>query len=623
MSRGSVFAAMRFARSQLSRRDALKLRLGMFLSAIVSVLDMLGVLLLSAVGVLLLNLVAPSDAATRRPLTIGSLSVEASGGWLAAIVCLAVVLLAAKSLLAWLTNRRILRFIARREVDFGARLFDRYLAAPYATVVGMTTQGVIAAVTTGSGACAALLAQNAALVGELVLIMGLSLLLLLASPLLFVFTLTYFSLLTLVISKVVGHRSQRTAANAITASIAANQSASEIVGLAREVRVYRLASRLGAKFRSDQERSALANASRESWNQVPRYALETALLVGIALAAGLVVLTQPPDRAVLSLGLYLASSTRLLPSVQRINGAWAAAKTAVGNLAGAQLLLDLPDDDNGDRDRVAQGERSVPDRDYKSSPREVPSTGTSQIRFRDASFRYPHAERTALQGVDLLLPLGSRVAVVGHSGAGKSTFGDLLLGLLHPTTGQVELVTKSSAGADRVRDVGELTTAFVSQDVYLAPTTIRSNVALSVAGQDVDDNAVWTALDLAQMDAFVRTLPDGLDTLLGERGARLSGGQRQRLGLARALFREPDLLLLDEATSSLDAHTEQSVTEALATISRDITVVMIAHRLATVRSADIVVYLSDGKLVDAGRFEELTARHRDLADAAELQGVGG
>lgn len=622
MSRGSVFAAMRFARSQLSRRDALKLWLGMCLSAIVSVLDMLGVLLLSAVGVLLLVLVAPSEAGNSRPLAVGALPVEVTGGWLAAIVCLAVLLLGAKSWLAWLTNRRILRFIARREVDFGARLFDRYLAAPYATVVGMTTQGVIAAVMTGSGACATLLAQNAALVGELVLIMGLSLLLLLSSPLLFVFTLSYFALLTLVISKFVGHHSQGAAESAITATIAAGQSASEIIGLAREVRVYRLASRLGARFRSDQERSALANASRESWNQVPRYVLETALLVGIALAAGLVVLTQPPDRAVLSLGLYLVSSSRLLPSVQRINGAWTASKAAVGSLAGAQLLLDLPDYDGG-RDRVAQGGRSVLDRDSQSSPRRGFPPGASQIRFRGVSFRYPDADRTALQGVDLLLPLGSRVAVVGHSGAGKSTFGDLLLGLLHPTTGQIELAMNSKAGADRVRDVDELRTAFVSQDVYLAPTTIRSNVALSVDGQDVDDSAVWQALNLAQMDAFVRTLPDGLDTLLGERGARLSGGQRQRLGLARALFREPDLLLLDEATSSLDAQTEQSVTQALATISRDITVVLIAHRLATVRSADIVVYLSDGKLVDAGRFEELTVRHRDLADAAELQGVGG
>ncbi|MEI6624015.1 MAG: ATP-binding cassette domain-containing protein [Actinomycetes bacterium] len=249
--------------------------------------------------------------------------------------------------------------------------------------------------------------------------------------------------------------------------------------------------------------------------------------------------------------------------------------------------------------------------------------GGGELRLTRVSFRYPNSDRDAVHDLTLAIPLGTRVAIVGHSGAGKSTLGDLMLGLLDPTSGDFRVVLRSEGDSTHSESgIHGLVTAFVSQDVYLAPTTIRANVALSVPGQAVDEEEVWQALRLAQVDDVVAALPEGVDTVLGERGARLSGGQRQRIGLARALFREPQMLVLDEATSSLDAQTEHSVTEAIEAIPGDITVVLIAHRLATVRSADLVLYLADGILIEAGSFDELVAHHPDLARSARLQGVG-
>ncbi|MDF1522394.1 MAG: ATP-binding cassette domain-containing protein, partial [Trueperaceae bacterium] len=245
------------------------------------------------------------------------------------------------------------------------------------------------------------------------------------------------------------------------------------------------------------------------------------------------------------------------------------------------------------------------------------------LRVEDVSFRYDDAPATPpLAGVSLTLRAGTTTAIVGPSGAGKSTLADVLVGLVPPTEGRVlvdDVPLEGPKVASWRRSIG-----YVHQDTFLFHDTIRKNLRL--VRQDADDAAIRAALSAAAAD-FVHALPDGLDTVVGDRGVRLSGGERQRIALARALLRQPALLVLDEATSSLDAESEAAIQEALDRMSGQRTVVVIAHRLATVRHADAIYVLEAGRVVQSGTWDHLIAerggRFRALCEAQGLVGVEG
>ncbi len=245
------------------------------------------------------------------------------------------------------------------------------------------------------------------------------------------------------------------------------------------------------------------------------------------------------------------------------------------------------------------------------------------LRLEDVAFRYDDAPATPpLAGVSLTLRAGTTTAIVGPSGAGKSTLADLLVGLVTPTTGRVSVDDVALEGANVAawrRSIG-----YVHQDTFLFHDTIRENLRL--VRQDADDDAIRVALSAAAAD-FVHALPDGLDTVVGDRGVRLSGGERQRIALARALLRQPALLVLDEATSSLDAESEAAIQQALDRMSGQRTIVVIAHRLSTVRAADVIHVLEAGRVVQSGTWSELIAvrggRFRALCEAQGLVGAEG
>ena len=228
-----------------------------------------------------------------------------------------------------------------------------------------------------------------------------------------------------------------------------------------------------------------------------------------------------------------------------------------------------------------------------------------RLELRDVTYRYPNAHRPALDGVSLSIDAGSTVGFVGATGAGKTTIVDLVLGLLSPDDGA--LLVDGEVINDRLiqwrRGLG-----YVPQFIYLSDLSIRENVAFGVPEGSIDDERVWQALRSAQLAEHVAQLPDGLDTIVGERGVRLSGGQRQRIGIARALYHDPELLVLDEATSALDSDTESRVSAAIESLHGQRTILLIAHRLSTVRSCDRIHVMDNGRVVDSGTYDELLTR---------------
>jgi ABC-type multidrug transport system fused ATPase/permease subunit len=234
----------------------------------------------------------------------------------------------------------------------------------------------------------------------------------------------------------------------------------------------------------------------------------------------------------------------------------------------------------------------------------IPVTFRESLVLDGVSFQYGGTTTNALDQINLTVPCGSSVGIVGSSGAGKSTLVDIVLGLLVPTTGRVLVDGVDIATAPRgwQQRVG-----YVPQSIFLSDDSIRANVAFGIDPACVDEAAVLRAAAAAQLDRFLAELPDGLDTLVGERGVRLSGGQRQRIGIARALYHDPQVLILDEATSALDTATERDVMQAVDSLHGTKTLIIVAHRLSTVAKCDALYRLDRGRIVLSGTFEEVAS----------------
>ena len=317
-------------------------------------------------------------------------------------------------------------------------------------------------------------------------------------------------------------------------------------------------------------------------NNAPSKIIETTSIGGILLYIAICMSNGVSAASLLpQITAFGVAAVRLIPSINRIN-------TQMTNIAYCQPSLDYVYE-NVDFTKYKQAGRYVPD----APKNEAPIVVDDDIRLKDVSYRYPNTEKMILDHADMTVPIGKSVGVVGPSGAGKSTAIDIFLGLLRPQEGQVEC---------RDRDVMDNYRSWLShigyipQTIYLSDDSIRDNIAFGVPEEEIDDDRIWQVLKEAQMEEFVKKLPDGLDTSTGDRGIRISGGERQRLGIARALYHNPDVLVFDEATSALDNATEKAVMEAIESFHGKKTMLIIAHRLNTIENCDYIYKVENGKI---------------------------
>ena len=319
---------------------------------------------------------------------------------------------------------------------------------------------------------------------------------------------------------------------------------------------------------------------------LPRSFMEIITIVGLCLlVVSMVVRGRELADIVPILGLFAAAAFRVMPSINRL---LMATQTLIFNrsiIASVyqDFLLDSPDSLT-----------------VKSNTKFA-----SQLELMDVSFQYPTAATASLQNVSLVVKRGEAVGFVGPSGAGKSTLVDVILGLFAPTSGVVKV-----DGQDVQQNLRNWQNqiGYVPQAIYLTDDTLRRNVAFGLNDENIDDNLVRDAIRLAQLEEFVATLPEKLETVVGERGVRLSGGQRQRIGIARALYHNPSVLVLDEATSSLDTPTEHGVMQAVQALQGSKTVLIVAHRLSTVEYCDRLYKIENARIIEEGTFDEVVQR---------------
>jgi ABC-type multidrug transport system fused ATPase/permease subunit len=338
---------------------------------------------------------------------------------------------------------------------------------------------------------------------------------------------------------------------------------------------------------------------------ISKYVIETTVVLGALIISAAQFIMQDAAHAVATLSVFLAAGTRIAPAILRVQQGSLSIRGALG---AATPTLDLIE---------ALGESESVDR-VDDSVDILHQDFVSNVEIKNVSLTYPNGNRKALSDINLTIQAGKSVAIVGPSGAGKTSIVDVLLGVLNPNEGQIFIsgVTPLAAVAKWPGAV-----SYVPQDVTISNGTIRQNVALGYPEEVASDELVSEAISIAQLTDFVASLPSGLETKVGERGAKISGGQRQRLGIARAMFTKPKLLVLDEATSSLDGQTESDISDAIQNLKGSVTVVMIAHRLSTVRNADVVIYMDQGKILAQGTFEEVRNSIPDFDNQARLMGL--
>ena len=576
-------------------------------------LDVLGVILLGVLATLAAANLSGSapPAAIKVALAAVRLDSQSPGSQMVVLGLAACGFLIAKSFAALYLNWRVLRFLANRHAEVSARLTQALLARPLLEIQSRSSQETAYAITDGvSLATVALLGSVIVALTEITMLLALGGALLLISPGVTLVAIVFFGLIVAFMQQFLARRMTASAEIVGRSSIESRTLIQEALGTYREIWVLDRREHYADRVASLRRIFSHAMSDTMFVAQFPKYALEIALVLGALALASSQFLWADADSALLTVSLFFAAATRILPSILRLQAAALNARNAAG---AAQPTFELVD-------QLLKEPLSSPAQDNRShsSSDDLPKVFDGSIVVSNIKLTYPDGKVPALNGVSFSVPAGSSLALVGPSGSGKSTLADVLMGVLTPDVGTVAL-----GGTSPVRAITRWpgSIAYVPQSVYLADTSIRNNVALGLTGEMIDDEAVWKALGRAQLRDMVRGLPFQLDTHIGENGARLSGGQRQRLGLARALYMNPALLVLDEATSALDTETEHAITEVLQSLDGEVTVVVIAHRLSTVLTSSLVVYLEDGRLISSGTFKEVRAAVPRLDRQAQLSGL--
>ena len=490
---------------------------------------------------------------------------------------------AIRILLLWASTR--LAFASG--ADLGIEVYRRTLYQPYRVHVARNSSEVISGITNKvNGVVFGVLLPLLTVVSSTVLLVAIMLALIAIDPMVasvaaFSFGVSY-ALITW-ISRQRLHRNSQRIAHEQTQVVKALQ---EGLGGIRDVLLDGTQPIYCDIYRQADHPLRRAQGSNFFISGSPRPAMEAAGMVLIAaLAYALSRQVGGIATALPVLGALALGAQRLLPALQHIYGAWA-------SIAGSHASLD---------DTLALLDQPLPAELLKPAP--APLLVQNTIRFDAVRFRYTGDSPWVLDGLSMTIPKGARIGFVGRTGSGKSTALDLLMGLLMPTEGEL-LVDGQPISGNRVR-AWQRTITHVPQSIYLADTTLAENIAFGVPPHTIDLDRVKQAARQAQIADFIESCPEGYQAYVGERGIRLSGGQRQRIGIARALYKQASVLVFDEATSALDNATEQSVMDAIEGLSGDLTILLIAHRLTTVRRCNTIVELEHGRVVAQGTYEQL------------------
>jgi ABC-type multidrug transport system fused ATPase/permease subunit len=592
----------------LSPADQRKVLVVAVLQVCIGVLDLLGVIAIGLLGALSVTGLQSNLPGDRVSLVLNFLHLsQVSFQTQAFILGIgAAALLVGRTVISIIFTRRILFFLSNRGAQISADLVSKLLSQSLIAIQAKTSQETLFAVTRGvEYVTLQILAPAIVLVSDVALLIIMAVGLFMIDPLTAVSTFFVFFIIGYVLYRFMHVRASVLGFRSSELNILSNEKIVEVFSSYRESVVRNRRDYYAREIGGYRFALARTSAEMNFLPYVSKYVIETSVILGALFIGAAQFFLQDVAQAVATLAIFLAAGTRIAPAVLRVQQGSVLIRGSMGQ---AKPTLDLIEDlasivlDENIQDNV-----------------EVHHEGfISDIQLENVSLTYPDKINPAIKNVSLSIPPGKSVAFVGPSGAGKTTVIDILLGVLLPDEGSVRI---SGLAPQLAVAKWPGAVSYVPQDVVMAAGTIRENVGLGYPIAQATNELVESALSVAQLDGFLSTLPDGMDTQVGERGTKISGGQRQRLGIARAMFTRPHLLVLDEATSSLDGETEADISEAIHALRGSTTVVMIAHRLSTVRDADIVIYMDKGEVVATGTFNQVREAVPDFDRQAKLMGL--
>ncbi len=485
--------------------------------------------------------------------------------------------------LAWGQNR----FTYELEARLSLRLFTIYLRQPYAFHLQRNSAQLIRNVTSEVGILIShVVTPLMQVFTESMVIAGLFLMLVTVEPLGTMTIVAIFGLAGFAFTRLTQRSMTRWGEARQYNDGQRFQHLQQGLGSAKDVKLLGRESEFLTRYKAHNNECARVGQLSGTMQQLPRLGLELLAIGGLA-ALVFTILAQGGEIETIipKIGLFAVAAFRLIPSTNRILTAAQVLKYCLPVIEMLEKELTLPTED------PAESTKSM-------------AKFSDKLILQDIAYTYPASHAPSLNRVSLTIPCGKSIGFIGSSGAGKSTLVDILLGLLKPDKGTIlidgiDIQENMRAWQNQI--------GYVPQSIYLTDDTLRRNVAFGIATGEIDEHAVTQAILSANLDEFVKSLPEGLDTIVGERGVRLSGGQRQRIGIARALYHNPAILVLDEATSALDTETEKGVMEAVSALQGSKTVIIVAHRLTTIKHCDQIYSLSKGTISSYGTPETLLA----------------
>lgn len=576
--------------------------------SLLGILDLLGVGLIGVIGTLAVAGVQSTKPNGRVFQVVKFFGLESYSlqYQVAVIAILATVILVVRTAFSVVLTRKTLLFLSYKSAELSTRLLKISLSKSLISLSEKTSQMHIYSQTVGVNALTiGILGAGTAFISDSIL------LILMFSGIAFldlqiaILTLSFFASLGIALQKLLQQKARSLGVLSTDLSIAANQRTIEVMELYRELLVRNRRGYYVEVISNLRFKLSKVTAEIAFMPSVSKYVLESASVIGLLLVSGFLFTMKDAQQAVAYLSIFMAASSRIVPAVLRIQQSFLNVKFNLG-IADATLT------------QLENQEFGNPI-DFEQSAFNSHHDGFSgEIILRDVNFRYTSHGDFAIQNLNLKITPGQLIAVVGPSGSGKSTLVDLLLGIHSPNSGSVSVSGLQPQTAS-VRWPGAM--AYVSQETKLFSGTFRENLLMGYSDSEVTQNTLEEVIRIAKLDEFIDSLPEGLETSVGENGNRLSGGQKQRLSIARALITKPGLLVLDEATSSLDAQTEHDISMTLNALKGNVTQIWIAHRLSTVMRADLVVYLSHGEIVASGTFEDVRKAVPDFEKQASLMGL--
>lgn len=571
-------------------------------------LDLLGVLAIGILGTLSISGLqskAPSGQ-IENVLNLTGLSNLEFEKQAFMLAILAIVLFVGKTMLSIVFTKRLLYFLSSQGANLTTDLIAKSLSRSILMVQERTIHETLYAVTRGvESLILQVIATAVVLVSDVSLLVIMFTAILLVDPLTALVALAIFLVASLALQKAMLSRSQSLAKEAASMNILSNEKIVEVFSSYRESLVRGRRNYYAREISKIRSSIAETVAELSFMPFVSKYVIEMTLVLGGVLVGGIQFILTDAAGAIGRITIFIVAGSRIAPALLRAQQGMIQIKQGLGL---SQPTLELIDQLH---------ETPLPE--TTDDTIQINHTGfMPNVSITNLTFRYPEGKVNVLQNVTLSIQAGNSIAIVGPSGAGKTTLVDVLLGVITPDEGAVKI---SGLQPEQCITKWPGAIAYVPQDVLIINGTIRENVGIGYPKEAIPENLVIEALEIAQLGDFIKDLPLGIDTPVGERGTKLSGGQRQRLGIARAIFTRPQLLVLDEATSSLDGETEANISEALQNLKGRSTLILIAHRLSTVMHSDVVVYMDKGRVLHIGSFAEVREAIPNFDKQAKLMGL--